>query len=154
MAGRRAAPRVVLSESERSELKGLAGRRKTAQAMAVRAPIVLTCAERVQSKQVAARLGVDEMRVRSESGADASPGAPRTVASGTMPGSMRLRACCRNVGERLPRAPEFYEQARAWVDWVPDLSRESESRLGTLRATSTDVIPARREDLKALAYAS
>src|SRR5262245_34735317 len=63
MAGRRAAPQVVLSESEQSELKALAGRRKTAQAMALRARIVLTCAEGLQSKQVAARLGVDPATV-------------------------------------------------------------------------------------------
>jgi transposase len=63
MAGRRAAPQVVLSESERSELKALAGRRKTAQAMAMRARIVLTCAEGLQSKQVAVQLGVDRATV-------------------------------------------------------------------------------------------
>jgi transposase-like protein len=63
MAGRRTAPAVILSEIERSELTGLAGRRKTAQAMAMRARIVLTCAEGLQSKQVAAKLGVDEATV-------------------------------------------------------------------------------------------
>jgi transposase len=63
MAGRRAAPQVVLSESERSELKALAGRRKTAQAMAMRARIVLVCAEGLQSKQVADQLGVDRATV-------------------------------------------------------------------------------------------
>ena len=63
MAGRRAAPEVVLNEIERSELTALAGRRKTAQAMAMRARIVLTCAEGLQSKQVAARLGVDQATV-------------------------------------------------------------------------------------------
>lgn len=63
MAGRRTAPAVILSEIERSELTGLAGRRKTAQAMALRARIVLTCAEGLQSKRVAAKLGVDEATV-------------------------------------------------------------------------------------------
>jgi transposase len=53
----------VLSESERSELKALAGRRKTAQAMAMRARIVLVCAEGLQSKQVAEQLGVDRATV-------------------------------------------------------------------------------------------
>jgi transposase len=63
MAGRRAAPAVILSEIERSELTGFAGRRKTGQALALRARIVLTCAEGLQSKQVAAKLGVDEATV-------------------------------------------------------------------------------------------
>ena len=63
MAGRRTAPVVALSEVERSELMSLAGRRKTAQAMAMRARIVLACAEGQQSKQVAARLGLDEATV-------------------------------------------------------------------------------------------
>lgn len=63
MAGRRTAPAVILSVIERSELRGLASRRKTAQAMAMRARIVLTCAEGLQSKQVAAKLGVDEATV-------------------------------------------------------------------------------------------
>lgn len=63
MAGRRAAPMVTLSALERSELMALAGRRKTAQALAMRARIVLTCAEGLQSKQVAAKLGLDEATV-------------------------------------------------------------------------------------------
>jgi transposase len=63
MAGRRTAPVVTLSETERSELLALAGRRKTAQAIAMRARIVLRCAEGLQSKQVAARLGLDEATV-------------------------------------------------------------------------------------------
>lgn len=63
MAGRRAAPAVILSEIERSELTSFAGRRKTGQALALRARIVLTCAEGLQSKQVAAKLGVDEATV-------------------------------------------------------------------------------------------
>jgi transposase len=59
MAGRRAAPQIVLSDEERSQLEGLAARRKTAQAMALRARIVLCCAEGFQSKEVAGKLGVD-----------------------------------------------------------------------------------------------
>jgi transposase len=58
MAGRRQAPRIVLSEEERSALEALASRRKSAQGMALRARIVLACAEEVESKQVAASLGV------------------------------------------------------------------------------------------------
>lgn len=59
MAGRRAAAEIVLREEERSELEGLAARHKTAQAMALRARIVLSCAKGLQSKEVAGRLGID-----------------------------------------------------------------------------------------------
>ena len=54
---------LILSDEERSELKALAGRRKTAQALAMRARIVLTCAEGGQNKEVAAKLGVVEATV-------------------------------------------------------------------------------------------
>lgn len=50
---------LVLSEDERAELRSLAGRRKTAQALAMRARIVLACASGEQNKEVAARLRVD-----------------------------------------------------------------------------------------------
>ena len=63
MSGRRAAPEIELSDEERSELEALSRRRKTAQAMAMRARIVLACAEGLQSKQVAAALGIDQATV-------------------------------------------------------------------------------------------
>jgi transposase len=59
MAGRRAAPQIVLRNEERAELEALSVRRKTAQAMALRARIVLSCAEGLASKEVAGKLGVD-----------------------------------------------------------------------------------------------
>ena len=58
MAGRHFAP-LRLDEAERAELQSLASRRSTAQAVALRARIVLACAEGEQSKIVAARLAVD-----------------------------------------------------------------------------------------------
>jgi transposase len=54
---------LVLSDEEHSELKALAMRRKTAQALAVRARIVLACAEGSQNKEVAAKLRLDEATV-------------------------------------------------------------------------------------------
>lgn len=62
MAGRRLAP-LILSDGERTELKLLAARRKTAQAVALRARIVLACAEGRENKEVAAGLGVDRATV-------------------------------------------------------------------------------------------
>ena len=54
---------VVLSESERAELGALACRRKTAQALAMRARIVLLAGDGIANKVVAARLGVDPVTV-------------------------------------------------------------------------------------------
>src|SRR6185503_11921867 len=51
---------LKLDEAERTELVSLTSRRSTAQALALRARIILACAEGEQSKIVAARLGVDE----------------------------------------------------------------------------------------------
>ena len=52
-------PAVELDATERSELTSLASRRSTAQALALRARIVLACAEGGQNKVIAARLEVD-----------------------------------------------------------------------------------------------
>lgn len=55
--------RLDLSEAERSELRSLASRRSTAQALALRARIVLACAEGGQNKAVAERLGLGRQTV-------------------------------------------------------------------------------------------
>ncbi len=89
MAGRRLAA-LVLSEAERAELGSLAARRNTAQALALRARIVLDCAAGEQNKVVAARLRVAPMTVgkwrrrfveRRIDGLRDKPriGAPRTI---------------------------------------------------------------------------
>src|SRR5207302_7932861 len=62
MASRRLAA-LELSEKDREELRSLAARRNTAQALALRARIVLACAEGAQNKQVAARLQLDPATV-------------------------------------------------------------------------------------------
>ena len=62
MRGRPKAP-LVLTEAERGELRALATRRKTAQAVALRARIVLACAEGVDNNAVAERLKVTKQTV-------------------------------------------------------------------------------------------
>lgn len=54
---------LELSPAERSELMSLAARRKTAQALALRARIILACADGGQNKVVAARLGLGRQMV-------------------------------------------------------------------------------------------
>ncbi|MGY4497016.1 transposase-like protein [Bradyrhizobium sp. GM24.11] len=62
MAVQQLAP-LILSDDERAELTSLTMRRKTAQALALRARIVLACAEGGQNKEVAAELGLDRSTV-------------------------------------------------------------------------------------------
>jgi transposase len=54
---------LVLEEAERAQLSRWARRAKTAQYLAMRARIVLACAEGRMNKQVAADLGIDESTV-------------------------------------------------------------------------------------------
>ncbi|WP_168788156.1 IS630 family transposase [Paraburkholderia aromaticivorans] len=89
MRGRPKAP-LVLSEAEREQLTALTMRRKTAQALASRARIVLACAEGIDNKAVATRQRVTSHTVskwrsrfinhRVDGLLDAPrPGAPRTI---------------------------------------------------------------------------
>ena len=86
----RSAVELALTEAERTELSSLVSRRNTAQALALRARIVLACADGTQNKEVAARLALDaatvskwrrrfaEHRLQGLRD-DPRPGAPRTV---------------------------------------------------------------------------
>jgi DNA-binding CsgD family transcriptional regulator len=56
--GRHFAP-LELTEIELTELRSVASRRSTAQGLALRARIILACAEGEQSKVIAVRLGID-----------------------------------------------------------------------------------------------
>ena len=62
MAGRGLTP-LALSDEERLELTVLLVRRKTSQALVLRARIMLACAEGNQNKEAAASLGSDEATV-------------------------------------------------------------------------------------------
>lgn len=81
---------LVLDESERETLQRWAGRPTSAQALALRARIVLACAEGTTNKDVAARLGITAQTVgkwRTRFVADRlagladedRPGRPRTI---------------------------------------------------------------------------
>ena len=59
----RALAKLVLSDEERTELALLAARRKTAQAMAQRARIVLHCARGLENQEVAAELRISQTTV-------------------------------------------------------------------------------------------
>jgi len=117
MAGRQLAP-LILSDDERSELNSLARRRKTAQALALRARIVLACSEGCQNKDVAAGLGVDKVTVgkwrrrfvlHRVAGLRDEPrsGAPRTI------GDSRIEAVIVTTLEAFPRRPHTGVRA-AW----------------------------------------
>src|SRR5437773_12378510 len=59
---------LVLADAERQMLQGWATRRKTAQGLALRARIVLACAEGRSNTAVAARLGISRTTVRKGRG--------------------------------------------------------------------------------------
>jgi transposase len=81
---------LVLSEAERRMLENWAKRRKTAQGLALRARIVLACAEGRSNVAVAARLGISRTTVKKWRarflvrrldglGDEPRPGVPRTI---------------------------------------------------------------------------
>ena len=99
---------LILTEEEWTELKALAGRRKTAQALALRARIILACAEGGQNKEVATKLGVAQNTVgkwrrrfvqdRVEGLRDEPrTGAPRTI------DDARIEAIIASTLESLPK---------------------------------------------------
>ena len=89
MAGRRLPP-IILSEAERAELERLSRRQKTAQAIALRARIVLAASMGARTEDVAVRLRVCDATVRKWHRRfvtkrvdglrdEPRPGAPRTI---------------------------------------------------------------------------
>ncbi len=99
---------LVLSETERDELLALARRRKTAQAAALRARIVLACSEGLENNAVAEQLSVTKQTVskwrgrfveyRLEGLLDAPrSGAPRTI------DDQRVEAVVAKTLESMPK---------------------------------------------------
>ena len=87
--GRPKAP-LILADDERQKLQTWASRPKSTQRLATRAKIVLACAEGLDNKAVAARLGVNAVTVGKWRGRflegrleglsdEPRPGAPRTI---------------------------------------------------------------------------
>ena len=56
-------PALKITPAERAELSSLAARRSTAQALALRARIVLACAEGGENKAIAEEMGLDRQTV-------------------------------------------------------------------------------------------
>jgi transposase len=102
-------PEVDVTDAERGELLSLASRRRTAQGPALRARIVLACAEGVQNKEVAARLDVNPNTVGKrqrrllEQRIDGLRDAPRSGAPCTI-GDERVEAVITPTRERMPKA--------------------------------------------------
>lgn len=98
---------VELSAAERAELESLASRRKTAQALALRARIVLGCASGVHNKDVAAQLGIDPVTVSKwrrrflADGLDGLRDEPRSGAPRTVDDA-RIEAVITRTLESLP----------------------------------------------------
>jgi transposase len=107
MAGRQLAA-LVVSDADRSELKALASRRKTAQAIAMRARVVLACAEGKQNLEVAAELGLDKTTVGKwrrrfvEHGLDGLHDEPRSGTPRTIDDA-RIEAVIVKTLESLPK---------------------------------------------------
>ena len=98
---------VELTASDRAELESLASRRKTAQALALRARIVLGCASGKHNKDVAAGLGIDPVTVSKwrrrflSDGLDGLRDEPRSGAPRTVDDA-RIEAVITRTLESLP----------------------------------------------------
>jgi len=91
---------LILSDDERAELKSLTMRRKTTQALALRARIVLTRAEGGQNTEVAAKLGLDRQTVGKWRRLAARGGAARRAAFQSAAHNCSVPFLPHSVGDR------------------------------------------------------
>lgn len=130
--GRRAQGQLTLSEAERQELLALTTRRKTAQALALRAHIVLSCAQGLQNKAVAQRHRVTQQTVgrwrsryieqRLDGLLDAPrSGSPRTIDDKSVrnPAAQEVRVIHVPSGEVVFRTTASAEAARRGAASIP-----------------------------------
>ncbi|PSK66339.1 hypothetical protein B0E53_01721 [Micromonospora sp. MH33] len=124
---------LELTAEEREELQGLARRPKTAQALAVRARIVLACAEGLSNSEVSRRLGVSLPTVgkwRKRFVADRvnglrdepRPGAPRRI------GDAQVEAVITKTLEELPPNQDSHWSTRSMAEAV-GLNQTAVSRI-------------------------
>jgi len=139
MGGRRL-PALELSDGERFELKALTSRRKTGQAVALRARIVLACAQGAENREVAARLAVDKDTVGKwrrrfiEHRIDGLLDAPRSGAPRTIEDA-RIEAVIVKTLESTPKdATHWSSRGMAKASRPVDFERTAQS--GGLSACS------------------
>jgi transposase len=130
--GRKLAP-LELTVEEREALQGLARRPKTAQALAMRARIVIACAEGLSNSEASRRLGVSlptigKWRQRFVTGRmdglrdEPRPGAPRKI------GDAQIEAVITKTLEELPSNQDSHWSSRSMAKAV-GLNQSAVSRI-------------------------
>lgn len=126
---------LVLSESEREQLKALTMRRKTAQALALRARIVLSCAQGMDNKTVAVKLEVTQQTVSIFAALD--------IATGEVIGEVHrrhrsgefLRFCKATVDKAAPISPRFMRSLTSGTN----RSKSARANISTISLSRTTV---------------
>jgi transposase len=134
---------LELDEVERAELMSLALRRSTAQGLALRARIVLGCAEGEQSKVVAARLGVapdtvSKWRRRfAEHRLDGLWDQPRSGTPGTIEDARIEALIVRTLETTPPDATHWSSRGVARGQWT--VSLDGTADMARLRPTAASI---------------